>query len=472
MRNSTLFSFAALSLAASLVAGCGGSSGGGGGSAPGKVAVYVTDSLGSNDHVWVTIHKIVVNSDSASQTVYDDAAGKVVDLASLRDSRGSKYNFFALSGLKSGSYKSASVTMAKALTLVPKGSLTGTSREFADQFDDGAGKSKVTFGFKNPRLLGQSDPTLAIDFDLQNWNLVGGKVVPLIKESDGSGLGQEDRHQHDDYHGKVSALTGTAPDQQFTLNGPNGSSITVTTDSKTVVYRRNGDPNPTLAISQNVEVRGAFMSTTGVLKADSIKIEGGTSSSDEVRGAPGAVNAGAGTFDVTVSGCHGFLPSGKVVHVVTTDATKFRASHGVTLTKDEFYAALATATNVEVEGAYDDATQTITASHAKIEDSDDGSGGGGGGGGHHEAEAKGSSSAIDAVAGSFTLTLSEWEGFTSQVGSTVSVTTSGTTQFFDKRKNPITKDAFFTQLAVLGHAEVKGDYSSGTIAAVRCKLED
>ncbi len=468
------FSFIIIfTLLAALLTGCGGSSGSGSsGFGAGKVAVYATDSLGSNDHVWVTIKKITANSGSGSQTLFDEPTGKVVDLASLRDSSGKKFGFLSMATLTSQDSSSATVTFAKDLTLVPTGSTTGVPKQFADQFDNVSGDSVVTFGFKNSRKLGQGDPILVIDFDLAKWNEVAGKIVPVISESDESGLEDSDRHIEEDVHGTVGALAGISPNFTFSLTLRSGTKIQVQTDSNTAFLNRSGAANPALANGKKVEVHGKVSATSGVLAATIVKIEDeGDHHGAEVKGAVTNIEATAGTFDIAASEVSGFVPGAAVIHVSTDSNTIFRSHNGVVMTKDEFFTALATANFAEVEGVYDSGTNTMLAAKLRIEDS--GSGGGGGGGGdHHEAEAKGSTTELNADAGTFKLTLTSWEGFASQAGAVVDVTTNGTTVFKDKTGTVITKQAFFDAIASTGHAEVKGDFSSGTITAVRCKVED
>ena len=450
------------------VTGCGGSSSnsGNGGGTAGKVALYATDSLGNNDHVWVTIYQITVTGGTASQTMFDDSSGKVVDLASLRDGAGGKFDFLALAPCSGGPFNAAVVTMDKDLTLVPSGSTGGMAKQFADQFDVAGGKTQIRFDFQRPRALGQTEPELVVDFDLQNWNEVGGKIVPAIKDIDGSGVDDRNRHNDDDHGGSISGLTGTAPDQQFTLSTGSSRSVIVRTDVNTVIFRANNQPNPVLANGQHVEVRGTYLVADGFLKAKSIKIEDANGlNRPDARGPVRAIDAAAGTFDVMVKGCEGFLPQGSIVHVASGVDTVFRSHRGVTLTKDEFFVALVAAGTVEVEGAYDGTSNTITAKRAKIEDA-------GGGDGGVEAEAKGATLNVDSVSGTFSLTLSVWEGFAGSAGQVVSVTTAGPTVFLDKSGNIVSKADFFSLVQQFGHAEVKGTFANGAIAAKKCKVEN
>lgn len=440
---------------------------------PGKVAVYATDSLGSNSHVWVKITKITADANSGSQTLFEDAAGRVVDLASLRDGSGRKFAFLSLTKLSAQAYKSATVTMFKDLTLVPTGSQTGIVKQFADQFDDTTGKTKVTFGFKNSRNLGSRDPVLVIDFDLAKWNEVAGKVVPVLSESDDSGIDNHDRHNDEDQHGTVSNLTGVAPNYVFNLNLERSQVFVVHTDSSTVIFNSSKATNPTLTNGKRIEVRGKFISGQGFFLASSIKIEDSDDhDSAELKGTTGNVVESAGTFDVTVVRADRFVPGGSLVHVVTSDATVFRSHSGVTMTKVDFFAAIATATLVEVEGTFDSGTNTLTAARCKLEDDHDGGGGGGGGDGSHEAEAKGSTSQLDASAGTFSLSLAEWEGFSSTLGKVIQVTTSTQTVFKSKQGDVVSKEIFFAQVAITGKSEIKGTYQNGVLSAIRCKVED
>jgi len=418
----------------------------------------------------VTVYKVEVNSAAGSQTSFEDAAGIVTDLRSLRDGSGQKFQFFSMANVTGGPFTSVSVTLGKDVTVFRQGASSGTALQFADTLDAGAGKSKLTLAFSSPKNLGTVDDRLIVDFDLANWVESAGKITPVLRESNGNGLNDDRRHVNEDYHGTVSGLTGAAPDLRFTLT-QGGRSFQVFMDANTAVFNGNGDPNPVLANGKRVEVRGTFSIGVRALKATAVKIEGQTGNHpSEAKGAPQDVNKPAGTFKVKVRQASGFVPKEAVILVTTSANTVFRSRHGVRMTAEEFFAALPTAADVELEGTYNGDTNVFAAAKAKLDDDDDNGGGGGGGG--HEAEAKGSVSLADPNAGTFSLTLSEWEGFNGSAGMKVDVTTNAQTEFLNKSGDVVDKAVFFAQIALTGKAEVKGSLTGHTLAAVRCKVED
>lgn len=456
-----------------LAVGCGGSSssgggGGGGGSlGAGKVAVYATDSMDQNDHVWVVIKKVELNTANSSQTVFEDATGKSIDLKTLSDAGGNKFQLLSVGDVTGGPFRSATVTMGKTVTVFGPGATTGVDKLFDDQFDATGGVSKITFPFDQTRPFGSGDSEIVIDFDLANWDDTSGKIVPVLKESSGNGLGDDRRHVDDDYEGTIAGLTGTPPNQEFDLVTGGGRKFHVKTDSQTKVFNAGQLPNPTLANGKRVHVRGIFLVADGFLKAVSIKIQDsqGHHGQAELKGKVTAFDATAGTFVIEIAQACGFVPKQTTVDVTTTVSTVFRTDRGVFVTKDEFFAAMAVGKIVEAEGTYNPATNSLLALRCKFDDDL-------GGGGLDEAEGKGAVTDADAVAGTFSVTLSEWEGFAGQVGMKVNVVTTTNTVYKDKDRNVVDKATFFSQLATFGKAEVKGEFQGGTITAVLCKIED
>jgi hypothetical protein len=62
-----------------------------------------------------------------------------------------------------------------------------------------------------------------------------------------------------------------------------------------------------------------------------------------------------------------FVPVRMGVDVITTAATEFYADSGQALVAADFFAALATAEEVEVEGSYDALTNTLIARRARLD---------------------------------------------------------------------------------------------------------
>lgn len=370
--------------------GCGG---GGGGTSRAKVAVYAADSFRDDySQVWATIYKVeLLDASGAAVTVYEDAAGKVLDLASLRDASGPRFAFLGANAVPAGSYVKVRVTTAPTLELFPKGSTTGTAVTVAASVPrDPSGNAVVTVPLRGARRLGETDDDVVVDFDLANFALSGGKLIPSLLEGERTGLRDKGRHESEDYHGIVSGLSGTAPVQTFTLQR-GIFSATVTTSADTVIFQR-GTGGLSLAEGQRVEVRGVFDATTRQLVATEIRIKDGTNDDyhrHEVKGAPSAIDATAGTFVVSALKTEGFRPDRRDVTVKTDGTTVFRGDRGAVLSASAFFTALATSPFVEAEGVYDPATATLTAKRVKLEDSRPGGEHGHGHGGDDEGDDEG-----------------------------------------------------------------------------------
>jgi hypothetical protein len=153
------------------------------------------------------------------------------------------------------------------------------------------------------------------------------------------------------------------------------------------------------------------------------------------------------------------------VNIVTTGSTIFRLRGGVTTTSTDWYAQAATATLVEAEGTYDAGTNTLTATKVKIED---GQGGGNGG----DAEAKGSASNLDAEGKTFTLGLSEWEGFNATLGQSITVNTSNA-QYKNGSNQTVNAATWYSALssAPAGtRVKVEGSFADGVFTAREAKI--
>ena len=380
-----LKNFSMLALACALV-GCGGGGGGtGGSSAPtARVGVFITDDLGSYDHVWVTVKAIDLIGPAGKKTVYSDPVGKAVDLASLNTAGASTFAFLGLGAIPEGRYTSIEVTLDDNLVLFPAGATVGQDRTFAGSVN---GQKLLTVHVDDAGEDIHGDDNLVIDFDLSQWNDNGAEVTAVAAVRGTEGLDDPARHHGEDYKGTVSQLSTSG----FTLLPRKGAApIAVTTDANTVVF---GDL-ANLANGQRVEVRGTFSIATRTLVATSVKIETGEQNENEARGTVASI--GSGTFDLTVGETDGFLPSSTAVHVTYNANTRFRGGHGTDLTQTQFEAALAAGAQIEVEGTYEDASNTLAARKLKLEaeggddnGGDDGGHGGNGGGGDDDGPGHG-----------------------------------------------------------------------------------
>jgi len=456
---------ATLALALALV-GCGG---GGGGNGSGNLNVFLTDSPSTYTQVWSEIHKIeLLDADGAATTVFDDSTGRVVNLAALKDNTGSRYLFLNNATGSSKQFVSARVTAHDRVRLVQSNgtvddrALRGTAA--------GAGMVQIVFPLDAPRT---GTGNLVVDFNLASLTLGSDDVEIPLQEKTGaqvdSDLHDQSRQEKEDYKGTVSALTGTVPDQTFTLT-MGSSTITVLANSSTVIYRADGAPitaDNGLANGVHIKARGTFDPTTNQLVAASIRIGTNNVNDDlpHVVGVPSNVSEGARSFVITISEADGVALDtlGATITVQTDDTTTFVTHSGLVLTQTEFFTALATATKVEVEGTVTNGV--LTAKKARIED--------GSGDHENEIEAKGSFQNLDATAGTFQLTgLMDWEGFRPTQGLVLDITTNGNTVYKDGNGQVTTKDAFFAALVGTVKVEVRGVMTGNAVVASRLQLDN
>ena len=154
--------------------------------------------------------------------------------------------------------------------------------------------------------------------------------------------------------------------------------------------------------------------------------------------------------------------SGSTVTVTTTAATTL---YGVTTTN-----ALANGSIVEVTGTLDTTTQNLVATAIEVRPTTDSTV-------EHDGTCpphlSGAASALDATAGTFTVTVSMAHGFT-PTGTTVNVVTNSTTVYRADAGTTETEAAFFTALAATPTADVEGTYdaTTNTLTATSLRVVD
>lgn len=433
------------------ISGCGG----GGGSLFSPVTsalhVFATDDLNTNyDHVWVTIDKVVLDSASGPVTVFDQTAsgGTQVDLRTLHDSSGARFKLLGGASVAAGTYTGVEVTLANSATIVATGQTTGTSATFG-----GADATfTMTLQFATAVSVSSSaSPDLDIDFDLAHWTLNAG----VITADTGSFLKQGEtstpnflnpaRHEKDDFGGHITALSGTAPTQTFTVVDGERT-VSVTTSAATTIYNNDGSASPALADGQPVHITGVFDPTTKTLNASAIEIivVPNQTKIAEAKGLVTAFDATAGTLTVMVHEAEGFLPSDTTITIQTDANTLYFAASGLkqSTASDFFGLITANTTQVEVQGSF--ASGVLSAAHLRIEEGRDASGNTGGNQGgdgnpgsggdhpgdqHHLIHIVGKVSAIQSTTNSFTLSVNEWEGANLSSGSALTVTVADNTLF-------------------------------------------
>jgi hypothetical protein len=338
--------------------GCGG---GGSDEPTTSGALFITDSLDTHDHVWVTIHKIeLAKQGGGTVVVYDDPVGWTVDLKNLRDGSGERYMY--LRNVRAGTYTSVTFTMDKDLVLYPSGSTTGQSRVF---FGNNGTTVDFVLNFGAPRGFGPTQHA-AVDFDLTNWTDDGTTVTGTPFVSVGSGVGMSDLSRQDTAvrFGTVRDLSGTAPSQTFNLVSAS-LELAVTTDSNTVLYGFTE-----LQTGQDVRIRGKYSTATNSFLATSIRLVDINDHNDDemVQGSVISFVSLDGTIELEVDDVENFVPMNSSVHVVTDGNTVFVSEQGLVVTKNQFFLPLIVGANLEVEGDYDSGTNTLVATRIEYTD--------------------------------------------------------------------------------------------------------
>ncbi len=163
------------------------------------------------------------------------------------------------------------------------------------------------------------------------------------------------------YFGAVSALA--ADGSSFTLTGEHKKTATVNVTSATTITNYSNGSAATLANGQNVAVTGTVDSTGKVITASAIVVDD-RKPPVKLQSAEGTIlslDATSQTFVLTVK--HSNLkPTGATITVIATAATVYSGKKGV-LT----FADLTAGAVIEVAGAFDAATQTLTATRIEIE---------------------------------------------------------------------------------------------------------
>jgi len=450
--------------------GCGGGGGGttgGGGTSSAKVGVFFTDNLSAGyDHVWVTAYKVELYNGASSVTVLDNPSGEAIDLRALGTPAGGQFLFLGPGSVPAGTYTKVEITLGRNVNLFTTGATTATVATFPPAMNSGA-NSKLELPLAPPMTVTGSGQNLIIDFDLPNWTLAGGIVTPALLRHNGTGLDDLNRHEDEDYKGTLSGLSGTAPNQTFTMTRF-GSQIQVICTSATTIFAHNGAAGAALANGQIVEVRGVFDVLAQALRAASVKIEDGEddgAGSPKVEGLASAVDAGAGTFKLSTASVRGFVPSQSAVNIMTSPTTVFMNNAGTAITKTAFFEALGLAgAMAEAEGFYDAASNTIAAHKVKLEDEDEA----------NEAETRGIVNAKNADSGFVVIDAagSETTGFTLPEGGAVKLQSNATTTYRSAAGATITKAQFFEQVAVGMTVKGNGTYSTGVLNCRKMEIRD
>jgi hypothetical protein len=357
-----------LLIGAVALAGCGGGGSDSGGVPPARtnrVSILATDSLRDDfDQVWATLYRVeLVGAGGSAVTVFLDEAGKQMDLRALRDVSGPVYAYLGDAGVPEGTYTEFRVTLAPGVRLfAPANGLSNGFLLDPALPRDGGGNVLVSHDFPAPRTFAEGD-AFAVDFDLANFLIRGGNIIPSVREGDREGLRRPDRQIPQALRGVVRDLTGDAPNRTFVLTRRNGLAVTVTTSEATAV---SGD----LTNGATVEVTGRYDAETRRLVAEAVEVVPGDAPDfprqPEMSGEASEIDAEAGTFLLTPREVNGVSPVHRRVRVRVAGETTYRGPDGRERTRRAFFELLREARRVRVKGTYNPTANELTAIRARI----------------------------------------------------------------------------------------------------------
>lgn len=365
MRLHNRFSLIAAAFPVAAVLALGGC-GGGGGSATGAtnttgraavLNVYVTDGFSdAYKQVQVTLFKIELTSDGTNfVTVFEDTAGRTLDLRSLLATT----ELLASVNVAAGTYTQARVTFADHFTLVNR---DGASSSVAVDPTVGtaAGSGQIAVTVSTPtKVLADQAATLLLDFKLAKFQLVGNVLRPHVEGSGAAGLAGKLCDGH--LNGTVANLS--ADGTTFDLQNRDGRTIHVIVSDATVITDGESGAAVTLANNQNVLVEGTFDTATSTVTAAAVTLHTpSVAHGPRAGGTIASVDAGAGTFVLTIERADGIQPIGGTITVLTNASTVFRKGRHAAGT----FADLAVEGSVRVGGTFDAATQTLTATVVEL----------------------------------------------------------------------------------------------------------
>lgn len=464
----------ALSVAMMLV-GCGGGGGASTGTVPGGsslVHAYISDDVTVKyDQVWVTFYRVsLVASDGTKVELMSDPAGIAIDLRSLTDGVNPIYRWLSSASVPEKTYTGFEVSVQKNVLVHEKGAAASQTVTIGTSFNDPSDPTRalISSTFRTPKTF-RANENFHIDFPLKQWVVTGSALVPKAESGNGQGLDDKNKHEEFVRVGITSQVTGTIPNRTFTLTPFEGkrNPVKVFMDANTVLMNADGSANPQLNNDKVAVVTGVFDPAIRSVAAKKVLIRTGLSGDPvlpkdqrRIEGTPEAVNEAGSTFNVAITKLIGLVPTSRTVKVVTTANTRLLSDGGVPIPSPTFYAALATS-KVEVEGAYDAGTNTLTARTAKLDDNDDG---------FNQVEAKGLTTSFVSGA-SVTIRLSEWAGFEGQLTKNLTISTATTSRFEDANGDSITSAQFYAALAVDSPVQAEGDINAtGELAATKVRL--
>ncbi|MBC7807592.1 MAG: hypothetical protein H7145_15775 [Akkermansiaceae bacterium] len=434
-------------------------------------------------HVFVTVHKVeLVSADDQAFPVWANDAGRVVDLATLRDATGERLALLGgipapgVTGKKT--YKRARITLGNSITFLKRGETSGKPTPIDDAVGrDDEGRRVLTVLIDRPRDLGNGKEDLILAFDRSAFVFADGRVTPSVREARGGISTDPARQESAMFVGTVSEATagGDGPERVFALTpdaGARGENFLVWLRSSAPFYRADGKPSPALTDGARVAVRGRLQPSTKRILAESVAVLAeGEKPGDiaSVTGTASNANSEGGTFTVAVKDTLRVDPAYAEITVTLGEGAVLRSVSGLPVTRDEFFTALKKAgagEYAEAEGEYEPTTGVLTASRVRLAGTQDDKT-------PRETSLTALAKTVTEKSLTVTAPLVEWDGIVPPAaGKAWTVNTSVATICRDKDGKSITLADLMTAAKDPDNyaVHVVGTYSGGAISATRLEL--
>ncbi|MDX1932233.1 MAG: hypothetical protein SFU56_06485 [Capsulimonadales bacterium] len=161
--------------------------------------------------LWAGILKVeLIDIQEKAVTVFEAQDGANVDLTTLYETGGRRFQLLACPGVPSGkAYIRARVTFGPSFSRFSPDAPTGVLTPLADLLPKDERENPIlSFPLTRPRDLGNGRENLVIDFDLAGMQVADGRITPALREGDQDGLSDLARQIPTTFVGTVRELTG------------------------------------------------------------------------------------------------------------------------------------------------------------------------------------------------------------------------------------------------------------------------
>jgi hypothetical protein len=442
-----------------------------------------TQNASEFEHVFVTIHKVeLVSADDQTFPVWSSDAGRVVDLATLRDATGERLALLGgvpapgVTGKKT--YKRARITLGDSITFLKRGEKSAKPTPLDDSIGrDDEGRRVLTVLIDRPRDLGNGKEDLILAFDRSAFQFADGRVTPSVREARGGISTDPARQEPALFVGTVSEATagGDGPERVFALTpdaGARGENFLVWLRSSAPFFRADGKPSPALTDGGRVAVRGRLQPSTKRVIAESVAVLAEGEKPDAVAsliGIPSDVNADGGSFKIGVRDSVRITPAYSEVTVTLGEGAVLRSASGLPVGKEAFFASLKKAGDgqyAEAEGEYEPTTGVLTANRVRLVETPNEKA-------PRETSLTALAKTVDEKSLTVTAPLVDWDGIVPPAsGKAWTVNTSAATVCRDKAGKTIPLADLLTAAKDPDTyaVHVVGSYAGGAITATRLEL--